>query len=84
MPVTPDHLGASCLERHHQGPLLRLLLQPVTDVLGPTELLSLLTGIGGHRPGGSNGWGHAAARAAQLRVKDCCLLSSGASLLHRV
>ena len=66
VPVTPDHLGASCLERRHQGPLLRLLLQPVTDVLGPTELLSLLTRIGGHRPGGSNGWGRAAARAARL------------------
>lgn len=83
VPVTPDHLGASRLERCHQGPLLRLLLQPVADVLGPTELPSLLPGTGGHRPGGSNGWGRAAASAAWLRVKDCCLLSGGASLLCR-
>lgn len=83
VPVTPDHLGASRLERCHQGPLLRLLLQPVADILGPTELPSLLTGTGGHRPGGSNGWGRGAASTARLRVKDCCLLLGGASLLCR-
>lgn len=30
----PDYLEISRLERCHQGPLLRLLLQPVTDALG--------------------------------------------------
>lgn len=35
VPVAPDHRGASRLQRPHQGPSLRLLLQPVTDVLGP-------------------------------------------------
>lgn len=39
VPVAPDHRGASCLQRHHQGPLLGLLLQPVADVLGPDRVL---------------------------------------------
>lgn len=50
VPVMPDHLVAACLQRSHQGPLLRLLLQPVTNILGPTELLSLGTGLVAPRP----------------------------------
>lgn len=35
VPVFPDHLTASRLQCHHEGPLLWLLLQPVADILGP-------------------------------------------------
>lgn len=49
LPVAPDHRGAPCLQSRHQRSLLRLLLQPVADILGPQELLSLMTSFRGHK-----------------------------------
>lgn len=50
VPVTTDHRGAPRLQRQHQGRLLGLLLQPVTDVLGPPSTPEPASNFRGQEP----------------------------------
>lgn len=70
VPVAPDHREAPRLQCHHQGPLLRLLLQPVTDILGPHRAPEPCDQF--QRPQSQQcpmAWGSKSANASWFRVR---------------
>lgn len=81
MPVAPDHRGAPRLQRRHQGPSLRLLLQPVADVLGSNRALEPYDQFQRPRPR-SVLWLGGAKRQKLLDLgKDCCPSSTASQCL---